>query len=136
MRLRLPIAGAVVVLAGALAACGTESPDLFVVTRSGSVPGARLKLLVSDQSIRCNDGAAHELTSKQILEVREINEKLLELQDDDPAVPRTRAQIFRFSVRTEKGTLAFGDTTLHPTVLSRVALFTRRIAQDVCRLQR
>ena len=121
----------------ALASCGTPSPDLFVVERGGTVPGAKLNLLVSDQTARCNDGAAQPLTSTQIIEARDIRRELLVVQTDDEAIPRyPPAQIFRFTVQTEEGRLSFPDTQQRPTVLPRLARFVRRVAKDTCGLAR
>jgi hypothetical protein len=115
-----------------LLACGTPSPDLFVVERSGSVPGADLRLLVSDGTVRCNGGEPRQITSEQLLEARGIARDL-------PAVgtpPRAEARLFSFRVRFEDGTLRFADTAAAPPVLPRVARLTRRLAQDVCGLER
>ncbi len=119
-------------VAAALAGSGTPSPDLFVVERSGSVPGARLALLVSDTSVRCNGGEARALSSEQVLEARRIARELPTVRRP----PRRRAQLFAFRVRHEAGTLRFADTTAAPPVLPRLARFTRRVAQDVCGLER
>ncbi len=128
---------AAVALAGALAGCGTPSPDLFVVQRSGSVPGADLHLLVSDTSVRCNRGEGQPLSSAQILEARDLESELIELQAGDAPPPRSPpAQVFSFAVRAQEGTLRFADTAQRPPVLPRIARFTRRMAIDVCGLRR
>ncbi len=133
-RAAAPTALAVVL---AVAACGTPSPDLFVVHRTGTVPGARLDLLISDTSARCNAGPARPLTSEQILEARDITDELLELQSGEARLPPSPpAQFFRFSVRTEDGVVRYGDTTKRPTVLPRLSRFVRRVAIDVCGLER
>jgi hypothetical protein len=130
------------VLAGALAAlslasCGTPSPDLFVVDRGGTVPGAKLNLLVSDQTARCNNAAAKPLSSEQILEARAILRDLRIVQTDKEAIPRyPPAQIFTFVVQTEEGRLSFPDTQQRPAVLPRLARFVRRVAKDTCGLAR
>jgi hypothetical protein len=129
--------GALTAATLALAACGTPSPDLFVVHRDGTVPGAQLTMLVSDTTARCNDATAQALTSEQILEARDITRELLKVQSGKVAVPSAPpAQIFRFSVRTEDGTLRYGDTAQRPDVLPRLTRFVRRVAIDVCGLQR
>lgn len=121
----------------ALGACGTPPPDLFVVDRTGTVPGARLRLLVSDTSARCNDGSRRPLPSARILEAREITDDLLDLQRRKVTLPPSPpAQFFRFSVRTQEGTLRYGDTTTRPQVLPRLSRFVRRVAIDLCRLKR
>jgi hypothetical protein len=131
---------AVAVLAAlvlALGACGTPSPDLFVVHRSGTVPGAKLDLLVSDTTARCNTAAPRPLSSAQILEARDITKNLLELQRGKTALPAAPPpQIFRFSVRSEAGTLRYGDTTQRPSVLPRLTRFVRDVAIGLCGLQR
>ena len=124
-------------LAAGAAGCGTPPPDLFVVQRGGTVPGAQLKLLVSDQTVRCNDAAAKDLTSAQILEARDIRRDLLEVQEgivDVPPAPP--AQIFTFAVTTEEGTLRYADTAQRPEVLPRLSRFVRRVAIDTCGLRR
>jgi hypothetical protein len=128
-----------VAAAGALAltACGTPSPDLFVVGRAGNVPGARLKLLVSDTTVTCNGAAPMPMSDPQILEARNILKELLDLQRGKTELPPAPpAQIFRFSIRDEAGTLRFGDTTQRPSTLPRVARFTRDIATGLCGLAR
>jgi hypothetical protein len=123
--------------AAALAACGTPSPDLFVVERGGTVPGARLHLLVSDTSVRCNHGDPLPLTSKQTIEARDITDDLLAVQSgavDYPDPPP--AQIFHFTIRDQEGTLRFPDTAQRPRILPRTARFVRRLAIDTCKLAR
>lgn len=130
-------ATATALVLAAMAACGTPSPDLFVVQRDGTVPGAELDLLVSDQTVRCNDGPVRQLTSEQIIEARDIRRDLLEVQsgavDVPPAPP---AQIFSFAVTTEEGTLRYPDTAQRPAVLPRLSRFVRRVAIDTCGLRR
>ncbi|MGH2943677.1 MAG: hypothetical protein ACRDLN_12985, partial [Solirubrobacteraceae bacterium] len=121
----------------ALGACGTPSPDLFVVHRDGTVPGAKLELLVSDTSARCNEGAVRPMSSEQILEARDIARDLLDIQARAVAVPKAPpAQIFTFAVQTEEGTLRYPDTAQRPQILPRVSRFVRRVAIDTCGLPR
>jgi hypothetical protein len=134
---RAPAALAAGLLAAALAACGTPSPDLFVVQREGTVPGAKLHLLVSDTTVRCNGGPALALTSAQTIEARDITNDLLEVQSGSVAVPKAPpSQIFSYTLRDEGGTLRFPDTAQRPPVLPRTARFVRRVAIDTCRLAR
>ena len=121
----------------ALAACGTPSPDLFVVERGGTVPGAKLELLVSDQTARCNDGPVERLSSEQIIEARDLRRDLLLLQAGDETIPDAPpAQFFTFAVQTEEGTLRYPDTQQRPAVLPRLSRFVRRVAIDTCGLER
>ena len=128
-------AGATAALA--LAACGTPSPDLFVAERDGSVPGAKLHLLISDTSVRCNHGEPIPFTSKQTIEARDLTDDLIEVQTgvvDYPTPPP--AQIFHFKITDMQGTLRFPDTAQTPEVLPRTARFIRRVAIDTCKLTR
>jgi hypothetical protein len=128
---------AALVLVLALGACGTPSPDLFVVHRTGTVPGAKLDLLVSDQTATCNKDAPRELSSAEIITARDILKDLLEFQRADATVPPAPpAQIFRFSLRSEAGTTRWGDTTQRPSVLPRITQFTRDLAKGLCGLTR
>jgi hypothetical protein len=123
--------------AAAGAGCGTPSPDLFVKHRDGTVPGAKLEMLVSDTTARCNGGPVHPLTSAQTLQARDLLRDLLAIQNGEVKVPRApAAQIFRYAVETEKGTLRYPDTAQKPPVLPRLTLFVRRVAIDTCGLAR
>ncbi len=134
---RAAAAGALLLAAGA-AGCGTASPDLFVVKRDGTVAGAKLELLVSDQTARCNDGEVKNLTSEQILEARDIRDDLIDVQEGLVEAPARQppAQIFSFVVTTEMGTLRYSDTTQRPEIFPRLSRFTRRVAIDTCGLER
>jgi len=123
---------------------GTPSADLFVVTRSGSVPGAKLTLLVGDGgTVRCNGGPEKPISSDQLIDARAI---LHELEgDEDTEGPLTQDlhldappnSILRYQVRAEDGTVSFADTSKgQPKGFYEVALFTRRIAKGVCGLPR
>jgi hypothetical protein len=121
----------------AAAGCGTPSPDLFVVKRTGTVPGAKLNLLVSDTTARCNNGPLKQLTSAQTLDARDILKNLLDVQSGNVAVQAAPPfQIFDYTVQTEQGSLTFADTAQRPPILPRLALFTRRVAIDTCGLTR
>ncbi|MEY2513289.1 MAG: hypothetical protein QOJ89_647 [bacterium] len=123
--------------AAALAGCGTPSPDLFVVERGGTVPGATLHMLVSDTTVRCNHGDPLPLTSAQTIEARDITDDLLLVQAgkvDYPTPPP--AQIFHFTIRDQEGVLRFPDTAQRPPILPRTARFVRRVAIDTCKLTR
>jgi hypothetical protein len=134
---RAAVAAAGALASFAVAACGTPSPDLFVVQRGGTVPGAKLELLVSDQTARCNDGPVKNLSSGQIIEARDIKRDLLLVQRDDAAIPQAPpAQIFTFAVQTEEGTLRYPDTQQRPAILPRLSRFVRRVAIDTCGLER
>ena len=137
MRRRGSAALACAALVVAVGACGTPSPDLFVVHRTGTVPGAKLDLLVSDQTATCNKDKPRELSSAQIITARDILNDLLDFQRGNATLPPAPpAQIFRFSLRDEEGTLRWGDTTQRPSILPRITQFTRDLAKELCGLPR
>jgi hypothetical protein len=136
-RARLLAAAGAIAGALALGACGTPSPDLFIVERGGSVPGAKLYLLVSDTSVRCNHGQPIPLTSAQTIEARDILNDLKMVQSGDVKDPKAPpAQIFSYLIRDEDGVLRFGDTAQRPPILPRTARFIRRVSIDTCKLVR
>lgn len=133
-----------------LSACGTPSADLFVVQRSGSIPGARLTLKVSDGGfVTCNGGEQREMSSAQLIEARALVH-LLQGDDEkghdqgvdgpidrDLVLPPGPRSILRYRVRGEEGAVAFSDTSRgQPPVFYRLALLTRQLAKGVCGLPR
>jgi hypothetical protein len=124
--------------------CGAPSADLFVVTRSGSIPGARLTMLIGDGgTVRCNGGTEHGLTSKQLIDARKVafllngDEKAPGPATENLRLPAGPVTILRYVVRSEKGTVAFSDTSpRQPPAFYRVAKLTRDLAKGVCGLPR
>jgi hypothetical protein len=127
---RLVVVLAVVVLG----ACGSPPADLFVVHRTGSVPGAELEMLVSDGSVRCNGGPERQISSDQLLEGRLIATDLAEVTQAD--IPPLHPAVFAFEVRSESGTLRFADRNASPVVLPRLVRLVRDLARNVCGLER
>jgi hypothetical protein len=127
-------AAVVALLAVLVAGCGAPSADLFVAKRTGSVPGAKLELLVSDGTARCNKGKPREISSQQVLEGRLIAKELETVTQRD--IPPEKPAIFGFEVRSQSGTVHFADRNASPTVLPRIARLVRDIAIGVCGLPR
>ena len=128
------LAAAALVLAG----CGSDPADLFLVERSGSIPGARLTLLVSDNgTVRCNRGERRDLDSDALLDARELADELREPAERGVVLPPGPGSILRYRARLEDGTVAFSDTSpRQPPEFRRLAALTREIAREVCRLPR
>ena len=141
---RIATLGALLVAAALATGCGAPSADLFVVSRSGTIPGAKLKLLVADGgSVRCNRGPERPLTSKQLIDARELAFKLNgDDKHDGPAMHSLKlapgpGAIMRYSVRSQQGTVAFSDTSRgQPAAFYAVAKLTRDFAKGVCGLVR
>lgn len=134
----LPAAAAVAALALALAGCGAATPDLFVLTRTGSIPGAHLTLLVNDGgTVRCNGGAPRSLTDPLLLDARDIQSSLADDAKRDLALPPPPTALLRFRIRTQDGTVTFSDVDAgRRKELAKVVAFSRTVAQDVCGLAR
>jgi hypothetical protein len=134
------LAAAFVALIGtaALAGCGAAYPDVFLLTRSGSLPGARLTLLVNDGgTVRCNGGAAHTLPAPRLLDARRIAEDLSDDAHKDLTLPAPDGSLLRFRIRTMDGTVTFSDVdAARRPELAPIVEFARRVAQDVCGLAR
>lgn len=143
--MRLRIAAPVLAVAAAvLAGCGGPSPDLFVVERTGAVPGARLTLVVDDGGfVRCNGGERHAISSAQLITAREIARTINGdgdkpgLADRKLALPPRPGSVLRYDVRAEDGSVSFADTSAgQPHDLYRLADLTRELAKQVCGLPR
>jgi hypothetical protein len=131
MRLRTLIA--LFVLAG-LAACGTQSADLFAVDRAGSIPGARLSLVVSDGgTVRCDGRAPVDISDRELLDARDLQRDLETPAKDALRLPAGRGSVLQYRVRTPDGSVAFADDSPRkPAALDRLMLFVRQIAQARC----
>lgn len=141
-----------VVATGALAACGTPSPDLFVLERTGTVAGARLSLRVQDGGeVTCNGKSSGMITSDQLIAARELVRELgggaVDRQNDvtsdngpldrDLVLPPGPTSVFRYRMRAEEGTIAFSDTSKgQPSSFYKLAQLVRGIAKGACGLPR
>jgi hypothetical protein len=129
------------------AGCGGGPPaDLFVVQRSGSIEGARLTLrLTDDGGAYCNRGGRKDITSAQLIDARELRRELDGEEDKDKVglaqrrlnLPPGAITTLSYRVRSEKGTVAFSDTSARqPQAFYRLAKLTRDIARGACGLPR
>jgi hypothetical protein len=131
-------AAAVLALAPGLAGCGGEARDLFLVQRSGSIPGARLSLRVTDDGrASCNRRPLVDITSAQLIGAREDERDLEGPAERRVRLPPGPGSVLRYAVRLEEGTVRFSDTSpRQPPVFFRVAALTRQIARGPCGLAR
>jgi len=128
---------AVVVLALALAGCGSPSPDLFEVIRSGPDPNANVDMVVNDGGhVTCN-GKRHELDADRLLRARAVlraMEPQAELNLQLPKGPRSELS---YRVRMEAGEVSFSDTSRgNPDSFFQLAAFTKDVSERVCGLER
>jgi hypothetical protein len=124
----------------AAAACDSGAPAhaLFLVQRSGSIPGARLALRVTDDGrAACNRGGLVDITSAQLITAREVERDLEPLAKRHFALPPGRASVLRYRVVLEDGAVRFADDSRgQPPALFRLAKLTRDVARGPCKLAR
>jgi hypothetical protein len=129
----------VIVVAAMLGAgCGARAPDLMLVQRGGSVPGARLTLEVSDDgTVRCNRGERRRMADQQLLAARALARDLEHPAALHVALAPGRNRVFSYRVRLAEGTVSFTDTSprLTPPLL-RLQALTRSLATRTCDLPR
>jgi hypothetical protein len=115
---------------------GLKAPDLFLVERYGSAPGARLTLLVNEEGgVRCNGGAILKLSDPQLIEARALQEDLHDPAAAHLSLPARPGSVLSYEVRDESGTVRFSDNSYPAAaVLRRLALFVLQTAQRVCHL--
>jgi hypothetical protein len=130
-----PVAITLAMVSG-LGACGLDvrSPDLFVLTRTGS--GRPLTLLVNDAgTIRCDGGGVRKLPDPLLLDARQMAD---DLDKDAKAGKRFGAlpgRVYSYSVKLQDGTVRFPDTAAAAHAeLARAELFAVQAAQGPCGL--
>ena len=91
--------------AALLAGCGTPSSDLFIVKRSGSIPGARLTLRFDDGGqVRCNGGGLRTTSSQDLIDARDINRKLKDAAKTHLRLAPGKNAVLTYTLMFEKGT--------------------------------
>ena len=123
--------------AAALAGCGTASPDLFEVRRSGADRAANLTMVVSDGgTVTCN-GERHALDTDRLLRARELERALSEQAELGLELPPGPGANLSYRVRLEAGTVEFSDTSRgSPRSFYQLAAFTKDVAERVCGIVR
>jgi hypothetical protein len=121
-----------------LAACGTPSPDLFAVTRTGGDRAANVRVVVNDAgTVTCNGGRPKALPGKMLLGARELARDLDKEAALSIELPAERGSTLRYVVRTEAGRVAFSDTSRgRPHAFDVLVKFTKDVTEDVCGIQR
>jgi hypothetical protein len=131
------VAAAALVVAVLTAGCGTASPDLFEVRRSGADRAANLTLVVNDGGkVTCNR-SQHPLDAERLLRARELARELAEPAELGLELPPGPGANLSYRVRMETGTVEFSDTSRRsPRVFFGVAAFTKDVAERVCGIVR
>jgi len=134
MRRRVAAALAMAAVAGG---CGTPSPDLFEVRRSGADANANVTVVVNDGGTVSCDGKRHTLDADRLLRAREVARELrpeAELRLELPPGPQPQLS---YRVRMDAGTVAFSDSSRgNPPSFLALAAFTKDVTERVCGLER
>jgi hypothetical protein len=136
--LRLTTLAAGAVLAAAVAGCGQQSADVFVAHRTGTIPGAELRLrVVDDGQVSCNGGALRDLPSKLLIDARANARDLEDPAKRGVALPPRPGTTLSYAIRVGDGVVRFSDTSRgQPPAFYTAAFLVRRIAQQACGLPR
>jgi hypothetical protein len=115
---------------------GIIAPDLFIVDRTGPVPGRHLTLLVNEEGVvHCNGVKAPKLSDSELVQARSIQEALHDPASRHLSLAPAAGSVIAYRVRDEAGTVAFSDNSAgQPAVLRRLALFVLRTARQICHL--
>ncbi|HEX8975762.1 MAG TPA: hypothetical protein VF781_04550 [Solirubrobacteraceae bacterium] len=127
-------AAAAAVLAAVLGGCGlnVQSPDLFLLTRTG--PGGKLTLEVSDGgTLRCNGGQARTISSARLISARDLADNLAQDAQRNLSLPAPAGSVYAFRIVLQQGTIRFADRDAqrHPELADAV-LFATQAAEQVC----
>jgi hypothetical protein len=117
--------------------CGTASPDLFEVRRTGADRNANVTMVVNDGGhVTCN-GEEHPLDADRLLQARELARELSEPAELGIELPPGPGAVLSYRVRMEAGTVSFSDTSPgNPRAFLRVAAFTKDVTERVCGIVR
>ena len=123
--------------AAALAGCGTPSPDLFEVRRTGEDRNANVTVVVNDGGqVSCN-GVEHALGADRLLRAREVERELEPQAELNLELPKGPGTQLSYRVRLGTGTVAFSDTSRgNPQSFLQLAAFTKDVTERVCGLER
>ena len=121
--------------AGALAllACGGPAADLFGVQRSGSIPGANLRLVPNgDGTVKCN-GHPHKLPDALLLKAEYLADGLAGPASKGKRLPSGPHPVYTYVVVTPSGTLSFSDDSPHQGLsFYRLQAWVRAVDRTVC----
>jgi hypothetical protein len=132
------LAVAALLAAFALGGCGSEAADLFVVNRTGAIPGARLELRITDDGrASCNHRPLVDISSSDLVTARAAETDLEKPAKAHLHLQPGKQSVLSYRVRTEDGTVAWSDDSMRqPPVLFQVANLTRNVARGACHLAR
>jgi hypothetical protein len=122
------VGGALVVCA-----CGGPAASLFGVQRSGTVPGANLRLVPSgDGTVKCN-GRSRELPDPLLLTAENLADDLTGPSSKGLRLPSGPHPVYTYVVVTPSGTFSYSDDSPHLTSTEHaLAAWVLKVARTVC----
>lgn len=135
---RAPATLALTAAALVATACGSPSPDLFDVNRTGRDKNANVRLIVSDGgTVTCNGGEPKAIDAEKLLDARALARDLGAQAALSIELPPEKTSTLRYRVRVGSGTVAFSDTSRgRPPTFDKLAAFTTDVVENVCGLER
>jgi hypothetical protein len=111
-----------------------QSPDLFLLTRTGQ--GPKLTLLVNDGgTIRCNGAKAKPISNTGLITARDLSDNLVTDAESHLTIPRSPGSVYYFTIKLQQGTISFPDhAAATRSLLAQAELFAAQAAQQDCRL--
>jgi hypothetical protein len=124
-------AAVVVLLAGCF---DVQSPDLFLLTRTGQ--GPKLTLLVNDAgTIRCNGAKAKPISNTSLITARDLADNLATDAQNKLTIPNAPGSVYYYRIRLQQGTISFPDkASATRNVLAQAELYAAQAAQQDCGL--
>jgi hypothetical protein len=125
---------AAVAAAAVLAGCGSPASDLFEVERTGSIPGAELRIVVSDDgTVRCNGGQPKQIGDPRLLTARGLQRDLQDTARGNKRLAPGRRSVLAYTVRLPSGTLVYSDSSRGQTpAMQQLQGFVRDVSRHVC----
>jgi hypothetical protein len=123
------------VMAGLVAGCfDVQSPDLFLLTRTGQ--GPKLTLLVNDAgTIRCDGAKAKPISNSALITARDLSDNLVTDAQNNLTIPRSPGSVYYFTIKLQQGTISFPDhAAATHNLLAQAELFAAQAAQQECGL--
>jgi hypothetical protein len=118
----------------ALGGCfDVQSPDLFLITRTGS--GSKLTILINDSgTISCNGGKAKPISNSRLIQARDLADNLGTDATAKLTIPPAAGDVYYYRIKLQAGSIAFPDKAAdarHPN-LAQAELFTVQAATQAC----
>ena len=127
-----------VAVAPVVAGCGKVTPpDDMLVLRTGSIPGAKLSLRVTDAGFAsCNRKPLVMISGHDLIETRAAVAAVEGEAKAKRRLPALPGSVFQYRVRIQQGTIGFADNSRGKSSSdAEIAYLTHLIATGPCHLR-